>query len=437
MLLRLNPGLLTLITLAGAFLSLGSCDKDAAPEEKKIVILTFNMPHFREGFDGWVEQFHKLHPDIKVEQIDRKGSNWGTFYHTQVISGTGPDIIDTQGGAWLQYASQGGLLDLSGFLKRDKEFSEQFYPELLQSWNYKDRIYGVPLYFTKTLLFYNKLMFQAAGLTRPPETFDELLDYAYMMTSAEKSGFMTLNFDWLYWPLFAMQDIQLVTPDLSKAAFNTPKTIALIEKLAKASSDGAISKTSWTGRWVEPNSMFAAGNIGMLQAHSTAFLWILSNASWINESTIGIAQMPGNWSTPNAHALHISADSKFPEAAWDFIKIATAGKGAFTLGTQMNSLTGDRLTNERILQYFSEVKPMVVPVLETQREHLDKLVGNWPLAQDSELKQAFYPELQSALLGHKSAADAMNRAEKKVNHILSRAYPESSPELVNGRDANE
>ena len=34
----------------------------------------------------------------------------------------------------------------------------------------------LPFYITKTLLFYNKPMFQKAGLSGPPQSFDAILD---------------------------------------------------------------------------------------------------------------------------------------------------------------------------------------------------------------------------------------------------------------------
>ncbi len=388
--------------------------------EKKISVLTWNIPYFQDGFNQWVEAFNKIHPDIEVERLDKKGSEWSTFYQTQVIADTPPDIVDVQGGLWLEYASQGGLVDLTPYLKRDKDYTKRIYPEVLANWVFEGKNYGVPFYISKTLLFYNKLMFKEAGLSGPPKTFDELLDYAYKMTKGEKSGFMTLNFDWLYWPLFAMNGIELVTPDLKKAAFNTPKAVKLVEKLAKATEDGAINKISWTGRWVEPNGTFAAGTIGMLQAHAPAFLWFKSKAPWVNEKTVGAAQMPGGWSTPNSHAFLISAGTKYPDAAWDFVKIATSGDGAYAMGTGTNNLTGDKFTNEKLMKYFAEKIPAVVPILETQLKELDKLVGNWPLAKDAQVKEAFYPELQGALLGNKSAAEALADAERKVNRVLRR-----------------
>ena len=409
----------TLTWVFGAFFALAIIFGTAtAQAEKTLTVLTWNIPYFQDGFTKWVTDFNKIHPDIKIERLDKKGTEWSTFYQTQVVAGTAPDIIDVQGGLWLEYAAKGGLVDLTSYLERDQDYTKRIYPEILKGWVYDGRNYGVPLYISKTLLFYNKLMFKEAGLTEPPKSFDELLEYARKMSKGEKSGFMTLNFDWLYWPLFAMNGVELLTPDLKKAAFNTPKTVEVVEALAKATQEGAINKISWTGRWVEPNGAFAAGTIGMLHAHAPAFLWFKSKAPWVNEDTVGATHLPGGWSTPNSHSMLISKSCKYPDAAWDFVKIATSGEGAYALGVGTNNLTGDKIVNEQLFEYFTKNIPAVVPVLKTQLEHLDKLCGNWPAAKDAEIKEAFYPELQSALLGQKSAKAALADAEKKVNRVI-------------------
>jgi ABC-type glycerol-3-phosphate transport system substrate-binding protein len=391
-----------------------------AQSQKKISIMTWNIPYFEEGMKKWIDLYHKKRPDVQVEWIDKKGTEFSTFYQTQVVAGTAPDIIDVQGGLWLEYASQGGLVDLTPYLKRDKDYTSKIYPEFIKNWDFEGKSYGVPFYVTKTLLFYNKLMFKEAGLDGPPQTVDQLMQYAEKMTKGEKSGLMTLNFDWLYWPFFAASGVDLVTPDLKKAAFNTPKAVALVEKLAKATQSGVINKISWTGRWVEPNGAFAAGTVGMLHAHAPAFFWFQSKGPWVNENTVGAAHFPGGWSTPNSHALLMSKGSKHPEEAWEFMKIATSGEGAYIFGTGSNNLTGDKEANARLMKYFEEKIPVVVPALKTQLENLDKLVGNWPLAKDAQVKEAFYPELQAAVMGEKSAKAALDEAEKKVNRVLQR-----------------
>jgi len=408
---------LTLVAVCAVAILLGP---PAAQAQKELSVLTWNISYFEEGFQQWVNEFNKIHPDITIKRFDKKGSEWSTYYQTQVVAGTPPDIIDVQGGLWLEYASKGGLVDLTPYIKRDADYTKRIYPDVLKSWVYEGKNYGVPFIISKTLLFYNKLMFKEAGLENLPTNFEELMAYSYKMTKGENSGFMTLNFDWLYWPLFAMNGVELLTPDLKKAAFNTPQTIKLVETLAKATQDGAINKISWTGRWVEPNDAFAAGTIGILHAHAPAFLWMKSKGKWMNSDTVGATHLPGGWSTPNSHSWLISKGCKDPDAAWDFLKIASSGTGAYATGVGTNNLTGDMVTNQELFKYFEKNIPDVVPVLKTQLEYLDKLCGNWPAAKDAEIKEAFYPELQSALLGQKSAKDALESAEKKVNRVLSK-----------------
>ena len=241
------------------------------------------------------------------------------------------------------------------------------------------------------------------------------------MASADTTGFLTLNFDWLYWPLFAASGVQLLTPDLRRPAFNTPGAAEVVEKLARASESGAINKISWTGRWVEPNGAFAAGNVGMLHAHSPAYFFVKGQGPWVNADTLGVAHAPGNFSTPNSHGLGVSKGSRNPELAWAFIKHITADAQAGELADKRRILTGNTAVDRALLERLRTEDPLVYAVLQTQLEHTDKLVGTWPIAADSRVKDAFWPELQSALLGRKPARQALADAERRVARELSRS----------------
>ena len=179
-------------------LALGLSTWPVAAQQKKLSLLTWNIPIYKEKIEGWIADFKKIHPDVTVEWFDKKGPEWGPFYQTQVVAGTAPDIIDTQGAIWLEYAANGGLVDITPYLQRDPSLKDYYNPRFLQTWVYEGKNYMVPFYVSKTLLFYNKTMLKEVGIARPPQTFDELLDAARKMTKGEKSGLMTLNFDWLY-----------------------------------------------------------------------------------------------------------------------------------------------------------------------------------------------------------------------------------------------
>jgi ABC-type glycerol-3-phosphate transport system substrate-binding protein len=410
-------GLVTGILATLILLDMGGAE--VASAQKKISVLTWNIPVYKEKIEGWIADFRTIHPDVQVEWLDKKGTEWATFYQTQVVGGVAPDIIDVQGALWLEYAANGGLVDLTPYLAKERELRDWYNPRFLATWVYEGKQYMVPFYISKTLLFMNRTMLKEAGLTRAPQTFDELMDYARKMTKGEKSGFMTLNFDWLYWSLFAANGVELTSPDGKKAAFNTPAAAKTLETLAKATQDGVINKVSWTGRWVEPNDAFASGTVGLYQAHAPAFFYVRGAGKWVNADTLGVAAMPGGYATPNSHGFGISKSSKHPDLAWDFIKLVTNEKWAFTFGTTLRNLTGTKVDG-KLLEHFQKEDPLAATVLKTQLENLDKLVATWPQAKDAQVKEAFYGELQAALLGRKKAAEALAEAERKVNRILQR-----------------
>ena len=389
---------------------------------KKISFLTWNIIDQKELIEGWIKRFQSTRPGVEVEWLDKKGPEFGPFYQTQLTAGTAPDIINTQGALGLEYAAQGALMDLTPLFAKEAATKARYDPNYLGNWVFEGKNYMVPFYITKTLLFYNKPMFQKAGLSGPPQSFDDVLSFAAKMTSGEAStGFLTLNFDWLYWPLFAMNGVELVTPDLKKATFNTPKAVEVLDKLAKATNSNAINKISWTGRWVEPNGAFGAGNVGMLHAHSPAYFFFKGQGSWVTPESLGVAHMPGNYATPNSHGLGISKSSKNPELAWDFLKFITDQGQAGELATRRKLVTGNVAVDKASLAQLQKDDPVVYTVLKTQLEHTDKMTGNWRFGNDSRIKEAFWPEIQNAVLGRKDAKTALADAEKKVARELTRA----------------
>jgi len=368
---------------------------------------------------GWIERFSKERPGVEIEWLDKKGPEIPVFYQTQLVAGTPPDIINTQGALGLEYAAQGALLDLTPRLKAEAAVANRFNADYLSNWAFEGSNYMLPFYITKTLLFYNKPMFARASLSAPPQSFDAMLDAAQKLTSAEASGFLTLNFDWLYWPLYAMNGVDLLSTDLAKPAFNTAKATEITERLARATETGAINKISWTGRWVEPNGAFAAGNVGMLHAHSPAYFFVKGQGKWVTPETLGVAHAPGGFATPNSHGLGISKACKNPDLAWDFLKFVT-NEGAQELGVNRKLVTGNVAVDTANLTALEKSDPLVHSILKTQLEHTDKMVGNWRLGNDSKVKEAFWPELQNALLGRKDAKTSLADAERKVARELKR-----------------
>ena len=305
--------------------------------------------------------------------------------------------------------------------EKEPDVKARFNADYLKNWTYEDRNFMFPFYITKTLLFYNKTLFKEAGLAGPPQSFDDILAFAAKIKGGEKTGMLTLNFDWLYWPLMKMNGIELLSPDLKEAVFNTDKTREVVERLAAGTGDGSINKIAWTGRWVEPNGAFASGTVGMHHAHSPAYFAIKGQGPWVSPETLGATHAPGGWATPNSHGLGISKGSKNPELAWEFLKMMTEEDQAFKFGSTYKVLPGNAKADPKIIATFEKDDPLAVEVLKTQLEFTDKQTGNWRTAADSRIKEAFWPEIQASLLGQKPVKEALDEADRKVARVLRRA----------------
>ena len=194
-----------------------------AQASKKITFLTWNLVHLETPLKGWIAGFIKSRPGVEVEWVDKKGPELPAYYQTQLAASTPPDVIDIQGALGLEYAAQGALLDLTPRLGAEAAVKARYEPAYLSNWVFEDKSYMVPYYVSKTLLFWNKTRFKEAGLDKPPANFDEILAAADKIKGGDKTGMLTLNFDWLYWPLMMMNGVDLLSKDLKTPTFKTAK----------------------------------------------------------------------------------------------------------------------------------------------------------------------------------------------------------------------
>jgi ABC-type glycerol-3-phosphate transport system substrate-binding protein len=387
---------------------------------EKLTILTWNLPGHTEKVNGWIEDFHAIYPDIEVEWIDKKGSDWATFYQVQLAGGTPPDIINVQGALWAEYAENGNLLDLTPYLEADPNFSGRFVDGALDLWAKDGKNWMVPWFFTRTILATNKAMLEDAGV-EAPTSFDELIAAAEAMKGDGKSGFITLNFDWLFWPLFGMNGVHVLNEDMSAAAFNTPEGLATLTALANATKSGAINNISWTGRWVEPNTAFATGDIGMMLGTYNAIAWAAGKSEWMNVDSVGIMEMPGGAFTPNHQGWGVSKSTNDPDAAVAMVKIITSDKWQEDFIKTYSVLTLNKVADPAGIAALKESNPLKAALVGTASSVDSSLaVGYLKTGLDARIKDAFWTAVQPALLGDTDPQDALDEAERAINRILSR-----------------
>lgn len=420
---RLFTLLIAVLLAAPLMLYAAGTSEEGEAEARELSFLTWNHGFYEDTIDQWIAEFEEEHPGVTLNWIDRSGSELPTYYQTQLATGNPPDVTDFQGTVWYGYAADGVLMDLSSRMEQDSEMNSRFDEDVLNvGGRFQGSLYAIPHYAASTVLFYNKPMFEEAGLDGPPQTMEELISNARTLTRGQTSGFITLNFDWEFWPLFRASGVRILNEDGTAAAFNTPEGVRVLTQLRDLTAEGVIDEVAWTGRWNEPNGMFGAGNAAMLHAHINAQRAFRSQSEWASDpENVGVAPFPGEWSVPNYHSFTVYSDTDVPDLAWDFLKLVTNEEWNIKYGVDIGTLPSNNAALEQLLNdaSFAEENPLLARMFEVNQSVSDHLCCTTGSEYDAEIKEAVYSNVQQAVLGQKSPQAALADAERRVNQILS------------------
>lgn len=147
-------------------------------ETKTIHIYQFKV-EISEPLNKLKAEYEKTHPGIKLDiQSVGGGTDYGASLKAKFASGDQPDIFTNEGyqdrDTWLEYledlSDQPWVKDLDDFARKPMTVN--------------GKIYGQPMNLEGFGLVYNKDLFKKAGITKLPQTIDELEEAAKRLKAA-------------------------------------------------------------------------------------------------------------------------------------------------------------------------------------------------------------------------------------------------------------
>lgn len=154
----------------------GQGGQEATPTADDPVTIT--MWGWDSHLGDYVKEFERVHPEIHVELTNAgQSSDEYLSLNNALAAGSGiPDVAMIEYNALPQYAVSGALADLTdlGASQLDGEFLAGVWSQV----HYGDAIVGLPAGSGANLLFYNKTVFDKAGVTEPPTTWEEYYEAA-------------------------------------------------------------------------------------------------------------------------------------------------------------------------------------------------------------------------------------------------------------------
>jgi len=165
-------------------LSAAAIIASSAPAVAKDLVMWERSGGNAKMVDTLVAMWNEKNPDRKIILTYIEHSEMVAKLAQAVASGEVPDLM----GMDLIYAPQfekaGQLVDITDKIKDWPELKTAS-PGHMTVATYENRLYGVPLYADVSALFYNKDLFEKAGLdpNKPPTSLGEIREYADKITA--------------------------------------------------------------------------------------------------------------------------------------------------------------------------------------------------------------------------------------------------------------
>jgi multiple sugar transport system substrate-binding protein len=299
-------------------------------------------PESAEGifqlWDVFYPNFQEEHPDVEVEFLADPGGNTSETALAAMVAGDAPDLIEWCCDASTLFVQKGETLNLQPFLERDsKEVNlDDYYPGQFNPW--KDEtgdIHLMPRFTGTQLIYYNKDMFDAAGVEYPPQKWGDWDFEDYIATGQkfvktdDPPQWGTSNYgygaNWLSQYLIRGFGGNMVDPDDNKRC-------ALVD-------DAGVEALEWIHSMIWDEQVFAYGSalggLGVLELFLGQRIPMMEMGPW-NLGPVAdgaqfkwdVAPMPNG---PAQATTHQSVDgtmiwksTETPEASWTLLKALTS-----------------------------------------------------------------------------------------------------------------
>lgn len=279
-----------------------------------------------------IDEFEKENPGIKVDVIDIAAAEYPDKMTIMLAAGEEVDVFAIKDFAsYSNYLNRNCLTPLNAYVEKDK-IDLKPYGEALNYMKHNNQLMGLPYRSDIYILYYNKDLFDKAGLAYPSNmTWQQFRETAKKLTSGEGNNKIWGAYihSWrsqVQCPILLTTDKTLVDGEYSflKPAYELVLGMQNEDKSIMSLAEIRTSNTHYRG-------LFETGKVGMLYMGTWFIGSLLTDKHDVNW---GIAKGP-HWpqNKPGATisgltTMAINSKSKKKDAAWKLVSYFGGEKGA-------------------------------------------------------------------------------------------------------------
>ncbi len=312
---------------SGTVLTVMHWSGDGGPAEDEIV-------------DQSLRAFEAAHPGITVRRINP--GDMGSFYtklQTMFASGEPPDLFYVGAERVASFASMGLLAPLDSFAAEDAASGDpralrldDFFDTCVDAFRFDgDRVgagslYGIPKDFTTVGFYYNKSLFDRAGIPYPKAdwTWDDYIDAARRLATLDG----VVGSEFVTWPMMLRaylrtEGLESRGADFDDSRLRDEAVRAALERLRSWRHDEVNTLTGGKSRLASGGPLFTTGTVGMAGPFGR---WVVPEYRKITSFDWDFAPMPRGAARENiviTVAWSLAASSRHKPEAWKLARWLT------------------------------------------------------------------------------------------------------------------
>ncbi len=360
---------------------------------------------------------------IEVEMMTGSWTEWDDKVPIMLATGQQLDLIRLDQGHSVKAVREDWLLPLNAFIKKNN-INLNDWPQSILWYTPFDRtgeLYALPNYMATTVMFYNRQVYADSGVAFPSAKYGDVstkwnnwFDSLKKLMSVDSSGVvkrwgtslqvsglrMLASFD-LDWVNTDVTYFRGADPDVM-SAYTSISNLWVVDGVAKYNT-GSVYKGSVANQVVQTGS------------------WMFS----LDPKAYDLGVAPPPWAVPTGHVQSgisswgITKSTKYPDAAWEFVKYFTHGDGivAWMDNVNMGPILLRRYRQQWIDRVQSHMPNADLNVILNAGEYYWN--SRWSSSPAyTECNQMLTEAMDAIANGTKSVYIAMNEIKNPINSLL-------------------
>lgn len=403
---------------------------DGVEEGAEITFWTMSLsPTFDEYIQKIVENFEATYPGVTVNWEDQPWDTLQDKFRNSVAAGDTPDVVNLNPSWVPEFAEAGVLMNMDEAIAAYPEVREQYSDGAWTTFATDGVSYQIPWYLGLTnFLAYNTDILAELGMTEEdlPTTWPEL--YAFAQTVRENSDYygLSLNFGSLsersVLQYLTYNDVPMFSEDGSQVIFNTPEAAEQLQLWVDLVANDYVPLESLTEDHRGMVDRFSQGETAVLLIAPHMLRLVEENNPDLNYAVVpGVAGSSGANPT-DVQSLVVPSNTEYPNAALALAVFVTNPETQAAFAKEVGIYPSNLLSYEDpFFQTTDETNPasMIRPLAYEYVLNSDNRPLTFP--NSAEVEQVVIEEQAAALLGEKSAQEALDSMVSRINEIIAAA----------------